>query len=300
MEDSMLNLFSERNNAKSIDEIILFDELPEKLRIQLRFIVEEILDKYDNYYEIHKILCKERGKLSLNSKYQLGKLDKVTILDQFIDKNYDINLIFDIIELTLHYYNYQLHEEFPFDKEIAINTMNDIENEINIRFKESQVGYKVVNCDIIKMDSEVTFNEIIEPTIKLTHNKLFENVNLEFIDAIKSYQNGDNKNCLVKCLNSFESTLKIILDEKGWEYDENGTSSKLLNICYERELIPKELQSEFSSLRSLLESGIPPIRNHYAGHGQGKKDVVVEDYLARYAFNITGSCIQLLIEISKL
>lgn len=296
----MLNLFSERNKSKNIEEVIIFDELPEKLRIQLKFIVEEIVDQYKNYHDIHRILCKERGKLSLSSNYPLGRQDKDTILNLFVDKKYDISLIFDIIELSLRYHNNKLHERFIFNQERAIEIMNDIENEINIRFKESSVGYNVVNCDIIKMDSEVTFKEIIEPTIKLTHNKLFENVNREYMDAIKSYQDGNNKNCLIKCLNSFESTLKIILDEKNLKYEDNDTSSKLLKICFENKIIPNKMQSEFSSLRSLLESGIPPIRNHYAGHGQGKKEVLVEDCLARYAFNITGSCIQFLIESSGL
>ena len=60
------------------------------------------------------------------------------------------------------------------------------------------------------------------------------------------------------------------------------------------------MQSEFASLRSLLESGIGPIRNHYAGHGKGSEKIIVENYLARYALNITGSCILFLIEASGL
>ena len=60
------------------------------------------------------------------------------------------------------------------------------------------------------------------------------------------------------------------------------------------------MQSEFTSLRSLLESGIAPVRNHYAGHEKGKEKIIVNDFLARYAFNITGSCILLLIEISEI
>ena len=84
------------------------------------------------------------------------------------------------MELTLRYYNYYLHKENPFDESIAIETMQNLENEINIRFKESSVGYKLVNYEIIKIDSETTFNEIIEPTINLTYNKLFKNVNLEY------------------------------------------------------------------------------------------------------------------------
>ena len=296
----MLNLFSERNKSKSVDEIIIFDELPEKLRIQFKFIVEDILDRYGRSHEIHKNLCEEYGKLSLSSEHNLGVFDKTTLLELILDDRTSIETVFDIIELTLRYYNYDLHEDYQFNENEITEIIDDLENEINIRFKESSVGYKMINWEIIRIDSEATFKEIIEPTINLTYNKLFENVNLEYVDAIKSYQKGDNKNCLIKCLNSFESTMKIICDEKDWEYKDNATSNKLLNICFENELIPKKMRSEFTSLRSLLESGIPPVRNHYAGHGKGKEMIVVEDYLARYAFNITGSCILLLIEASGL
>lgn len=296
----MLNLFSERNKAKNIEEIIIFDKLPEKLRIQLKFIVEDILDNYKNGYEnIHKLFCEEYGKLSL-SAYPLGYRDKESILNLFINEKDNINIILDLVEITLLYHASNLHEKYSYNPNHAKQLMQNIEKKINIRFKESSVGYKIIDLQFIKVDSEVTFNEIIKPTIKLTHNKMFENVNLEYIEALKAYQNGDHKNCLVKCLNSFESTMKIICDENNWEYEDHATSNRLLNICFENELIPKKMQSEFTSLRSLLESGIPPVRNHYAGHGKGKETVDVEDYLARYAVNITGSCILLLIELSKL
>ena len=299
----MLKLFSERNKTKSANEVFIFDELPKKLRIQLKFIVEDILNEHEYHkidFEIHKTLCEEYGKLSLSSQNPLGRHDKQTILELFIYKP-DVSIIFDVIELALRYhYYYMTNYEYKFQREIAAKEINEIEKIINIRFKESFVGYNIVNGEIIRIDSEATFKEIIEPTINLTANKLFENVNIEYIEAIKSYQKGDNKNCLIKCSNSFESTLKIICDEKRWEYENRDTSSKLIEICYENNLIPPKMQSSFSSLRSLLESGISPIRNHYAGHGKGKEKVIVEDYLARYALNITGSSILFLIETSGL
>ena len=60
------------------------------------------------------------------------------------------------------------------------------------------------------------------------------------------------------------------------------------------------MKSEFTSLDSLLRSGIPTIRNNYAGHGDGSEERLVEDYLARYAINVTESCILFVIEASGL
>lgn len=179
----MLNLYSERNKTKNVDEIIIFNELPEKLRIQFKFIVDDILDRYDRQYEIHKDLCEEYGMLSLSSKRLLGASDRTTLIELILDENTTIETVFDIIELTLRYYNYDLQEDYQFSEEEIREIMDNLENEINIRFKESSVGYKMINWEIIIIDSEATFKEIIEPTINLTYNKLFENVNLEYVDA---------------------------------------------------------------------------------------------------------------------
>lgn len=296
----MWGLFSERNKAKDVGEVYIFDEVPEKLRNQFYFIVMEILDEYNDYYEFHKTLCEEYGKLSLNPRISLGNNDKSTILGLLTSDEYDINVVFDIVELALRFHSHNLYEKYRYNGEYASQLMEELINKINIRFKESSMGYEVVNYEIIRIDSKITFNEIIKPVINLTNNELFENVNIDYVGALKAYMKEDNENCLNKCLKSFESTMKIICDKKGWEYSENDTSNKLIQICYDNDLIPKKMQSEFTSLRGLLESGIGPVRNHYSGHGKGSEKIVIENSLARYALHITGSCILFLIEISGL
>jgi hypothetical protein len=73
-----------------------------------------------------------------------------------------------------------------------------------------------------------------------------------------------------------------------------------LEICFEKELIPAYLQSQFSSLRSILESGVPTVRNKLGGHGQGSETTTVSPEMARYALNLTASNIVFLIEHEKL
>lgn len=293
------NLYSDRNKPKHVDEVIIFDELPRKLRVQFKFIMDDLLkDIIFSYNEIHKMLCEKYGELSLSSKHQLGVKDKETLTEVLIREDYDFELIFDLMELSIRYKIKDMSGNY-FDEDINRYIVK-IQKLINQRFKESSVGYEMINGQIIRKDSEITFTEIIRPTINLTYNELFENVNVDFVNAIKEYQTGDNKDCLVKLLRAFESTLKIICDENGWEYNETERCSKLINICFDNDLVPQEMKSEFTSLNSLLQSGIPPVRNNYAGHGEGGEERVVEDYLARYAINVTGSCILFVIEASGL
>ena len=293
----MSNLYSDRNKAMNVDEVIIFDRLPSKLRVQFKFIMDKVLNITD-YMAIHEMLCEKYGELSLGF-YEIGVNDKETLTDVLTNDNYNLELIFDLMELLIKYKVKDMEGSF-YKKDYVIEYINEIQDLINLRFKESSMGYRMINGQIIRQDSETTFKEIIEPTINLTYNRLFKNVNIGFVDAIKEYQSGDNKDCIVKLLKAFESTLKIICDEKGWEYTETDRCSILINICFDNDLVPQEMKSEFTSLNSLLQSGIPPVRNNFAGHGEGGEERVVEDYLARYAINITGSCILFVIEASGL
>lgn len=63
-------------------------------------------------------------------------------------------------------------------------------------------------------------------------------------------------------------------------------------------LIPDYLQSQFNSLRSIIESGILTIRNRLGGHGQGHTPTQVDDKMTRYALNLTGANIIFLVELS--
>lgn len=294
------NLYSDRNKLKSVDEVIILDELPRKLRVQLNFILKDILYDHDhNYAKIHELLCRKYGELSLSSKYNLGDFDKQALEEALTKEDYNFNLIFDIMELAIRYRTNQMLNWGDDDEEID-EFIDDVQKSVNSSFKESSMGYEMINGKIFRKDSEVTFTEIIEPTINLTYNEVFKNVNVEFVNAIKEYQKGDNKNCIVKLLRAFESTLKIICDKKGWGYNETDRCSALIDICFDNNLVSQKMKSEFTSLNSLLKSGILPVRNNFAGHGDGGEEKVVEDYLARYAINITGSCILFVIEASGL
>lgn len=293
------NLYSDRNKPKNIDEVIIFDELPRKLRVQFNFILKDIISYSYEYNHIHEKLCRKYGELSLSSKHDLGFFDDRALKEALTKDDYNFNLIFDMMEFAIEYHADQMWNDGYGGEEIE-EFINNVQKSINTCFKDSSMGYEMVNCQIIRKDSEVTFTEIIEPTITLTYNELFENVNIDFVNAIKEYQTGDNKDCIVKLLRAFESTLKIICDGKGWEYNETDRCSKLINICFDNDLVPQEMKSEFTSLDSLLRSGILPVRNNYAGHGEGGEERLVEDYLARYAINVTGSCILFVIEASGL
>lgn len=83
--------------------------------------------------------------------------------------------------------------------------------------------------------------------------------------------------------------MKAIHEKHTWPYDKNYTASKLISSCLANGLVPEYLQNQFSSVRSLLESGIPTVRNKEGGHGQGAGVTSVPEHLASYTLHLTAT-----------
>ena len=90
--------------------------------------------------------------------------------------------------------------------------------------------------------------------------------------------------------------MKTICDRRKWAYPANATAKPLLDVLYQNGLIPPELQSQFTALRSLLESGLPTLRNRTSGHGQGSEAREVPPHVAAYALHAAAANIVLLVE----
>ena len=88
--------------------------------------------------------------------------------------------------------------------------------------------------------------------------------------------------------------LKVICSKKGWPYDQNDTAKKLIAACLQNGLIPSFMQNQLNSLQSLLESGVPTVRNKMGGHGQGTAPRNVPPYMAEYAMHLTASTLLML------
>ena len=71
-------------------------------------------------------------------------------------------------------------------------------------------------------------------------------------------------------------------------------ASDLVKAILEHKLVPDFWQTHFGGLRSMLESGIPTIRNRLGGHGQGAEPTEVPNDLVAYTLHMTGAAIVLL------
>ncbi len=190
-------------------------------------------------------------------------------------------------------YNYRHTTTRKLDSDDAIE-------ELNTRFKEHGIGYQFESGEVLRVDSEFSHSEIVKPTLSLLRGDGFAGANEEFLEAHQHYRHGRNKECLVSALKAFESVMKGVCKRKGWVFKPSDTAKNLIAVCVANGLFPTYLESEITSLRTLLESGVPTVRNRAGGHGQGTEPVAVPAYLARYALNLTASNALLLIDAASL
>ncbi len=177
-------------------------------------------------------------------------------------------------------------------------SFEEIQEIINTRLREAAVGYQYENDSIIKVDHQFVHAEVVKPVIIYLSNPDFEGANDEFMLAHKNYRAGDYKACLVECLKALESTMKIICKLRKWTI-EGDTASKLISTLFSKGLVPSYMQSQFSALKSVLESGIPTVRNKVAGHGQGDQIQQVPEYLAAYVLHLTASSVLFLVRANE-
>lgn len=292
---AIFDIFSKRQKRLrgEVPDVYQYPDIPQVLRVQVIHIVRETIgDDYgpgyaggDIYDAIHKTLCREYGLFTLNER---AKSNSQAIFEFFLnEKNHERCL--DFIELSFKYIHHLVREDY-YRYQGNAQTADDAIDELNNRFKETGLGYQFESGEIVKVDSQFIHSEVVKPTLQILGNNIkYQGVNDEFLSAHAHYRHQNYKECLNDCLKSFESLMKSIHVDRGWDFNQNDTAKKLINGCLVNGLIPEYMQNEFSSLRSLLESGIPTIRNKEGGHGQGHEVTNVPEHLASYALHLTAS-----------
>lgn len=171
--------------------------------------------------------------------------------------------------------------------------------ELNHRFRQNAIGYRFENGSLLRIDSEILHAEVVKPALRLLAETGFAGANDEYRRAHEHHLNGRHEEALADCLKAFESVMKVVCDRRGWKYSFSATAKDLIKVVFEGGLLPDYLTSEFNALRSLLESGVPTVRNKVASHGRGSEVRTVPDYLAAYALHLTAANVLLLTAANK-
>ena len=305
----IFHTYAKRRRSGSSDspEPLRYEPIPPELRRQVIHISQDAIGpfiKNHNYMRadyagnerwvwIHKTMAKEMGVFDLGD----GKSDPYVQCQQFL-LNADTDDALSIIELTFWVIAKIMVDVNAYGRreQDLEQTAEDAIEELNGRFAEQSFGYRFENEQIVRIDSELLHREATVPAIVLLREEGFGGALDEFMEAHRHYRKGEAKDANVDAFNALESTLKTICDRKNWNYAKGATATDLMKLVIRQGLIPPELQGQFEHLIKAMQTGLPPVRHNFGGHGQGAEPKTVADHLAAYSLHLMAANIVLLIE----
>lgn len=294
-------LYSRRKRLadKTGDDVYQYDDMSTKLRQQIFYIINDWNSRYGGYNSSNPIfddvvtmLREELGAVKLCTRYAHDTQDE---FHQWLIAEQQVANILDGIELAVAYAAHHEKQGYRQSRSVA----DDIAV-LNARMLEDGFGFQLEGGQIIEIGSTFIHKEVTVPALGLLSDRAFENANKEFRDAYQEFNQGNYDDCIHDCCNAFESVLKVILTKKGWLFDDKkDTAKKLLEIAFSNELIPSYMQQEFTGLRTILESGVPTVRNKTGGHGTGTSPRNIPKHIAAFQLHQTAAAIVLLVESAK-
>jgi hypothetical protein len=299
----ILNIYSKRKAAlsRAVDDVYSYDNIPNVLRSQLKQMFKE---GYDNSRETYnkwenivfsrdlievvvKSLRREYGKDSLTMHCR----DMLEELLSFVE-SCQTDEFLDCAEI---YGRLVQNDEYLND-----GKKNEAIFELNHRFREVALGYEFVDGKFVRIDSQMLHNEVLKPAlIALSSDPIYRGAEQEILNAFEKYRSHDNKGAVAEALKAFESTMKSIHDKRAWAYNQNDGASKLIASCFANGLVPMYMQTQFSALISMLESGVPVVSNKTSGHGQGSTIKPLDDHYASYVLYSALANMKLLLDCEK-
>jgi len=284
-------LRSQRLKVHNPNDVYIYDEFPIKLKEQIIHVLVDCVSDQDMWDDLHDRYCREAGFSNLPD-YHYQSTDNV-IFNFF--RKASISDSLDILELSLKYVLVHQHR-VPDYYQVRMSLEDGIK-EINYRFKKAAFGYEIVSFEIIQIDSQHIHKEIVKPVLHLISDPRFEGVQDEYHKAFEHYRHKSYEASISESNKAFESTMKSICEIKGYPYSKDkDTASRLINILFDNGYIPGYMKNSFASLKTILSSSLPTVRNKNAGHGQGQDIITVSESYARYALNLAACNIRFLVD----
>lgn len=300
----IIDLFSKRQQRVrgEVPDILVYDKLPQELRVQIVHILRDFLGNEEEAYDRQKMvggafkfivdtLCREYGFFHLPSERQQDDREYVSELFNFILTEQNVERVLDAVEMACKVIDTHTRKWEYRHRRDANEEADAALAEINARFQHQAFGFRYETGNIIRIDSEVVHAEVIKPALALLHDPKYEGAEAEFHLAYEHYRHGRSKEALTECLKSLESTVKAIAKTRKWTHDPNATAKPLIDLMFEKQLVPQLWSQHFSGLRGMLESGVPTARNRLGGHGQGPEIVLVPPHYVAFAIHQTAAAI---------
>ena len=308
---AVVDLFSRRKRITDgkTPDVYRYADLPRDLRVQIVQIMSDAVGVYYQYNRqfdpgkaiennegweiIHDSVAREHGVFELAE----GS-NPFLSCKNFLLNSHSVDLVLDLIDfgfLYIHSITRQFSVQERAQRGIR-ETADEAIKELNERFKLAGVGYQFEDGYILRIDSELIHTEIVKPALQYLNEEGFEGPRDEFMSAHTHYRKGETKDAIVDANNAFESTLKSICKQRGWEYQSGDSASRLIRVVRDQGLLPDYLDNSFDQLAATLKSGLPKLRGEEGSHGQGAIPSETPDYVAAYALHLAAAQILFLVK----
>ena len=294
----IVDIFSKRQRRMrgELSDVYQYEDLPIVFRRQSVLIFDDVFTpKNESPYHqknlrsryfktIHNLLARELGLFQLTE----GENDPWKGVVSFFLNTTSVEDALSVIEISLFSAEaLQQQERFLSFK----MTVNDAVKELNTRFMEHRIGYQFESNEIVRIESKFLHQEAVKPALQLLQAKRYAGANGEFRKAHEHYRHQRYSEAINECLKALESTLKVICQKREWPFSDKDPAKTLLTVIFKKGLVPGYLESKFTGLRTVLESGVPTIRNRESGHGAGEEPRHIPQHLAAYVIHLTASAI---------
>jgi len=311
----MYKLYSQRQKASTPVGALEYEHIPQTFIQQYLYIARDFFatlphpfgERHRYWEALCEVYCREKGIPLIGEESGEYALELESFLKTPSTSAEDI---LDIIELSFSGEVIPLFYQSVFGR--GPNLANPCEydawqcipsnrlkytEELNQRFMQHNLGYELVGEQIIRKDSELLSHEIVEPAFSLLRDRRFASAEIEIQRAFRFRRAGDNAEAILNAAKSFESVMKVICAEMGYQYDAKHDNAKnLMQHLEKNAFYPMELNSSMAGLRTLLE-GLPTIRNKKSGHGAGTMPTEIPDVLADYALHLAATNIVFLVDL---
>jgi len=293
------DIFSKRQQRLrgEVPDVYQYSDLPRPFRAQVVHIWEDAFGTSlergvrpkDIYKRIHDQVCREYGWFALSA--DAPPMDRRIGVIQFLLDTEDTEKALDLVETGFKIIDTTCRDEDFRETARPKMGADAAIRELNTRFREHGIGYQFEAGQLVRLDATAVHEEIVRPVLRLLSGRRYAGANAEYLTAHEHYRRRRHKESLSESLKAFESVLKVICQKRGWPYQPTDPAKRLIDICFDHQLVPQYMQSQFSALRSLLESGVPTLRNKLAGHGQGAEPQSVPAHVAAYGLQLAASAI---------
>lgn len=297
--------WSRRKSAQnaSTADVYQYISISQKLKRQFLYMIEDCGkqlrledDKILNIYKIAvDTLRRELGLRALADGGDYQHSFRLEFTNWLLAAG-NVDNILDSIEFIVEALRYCGEKRYFEDGNEKVQRQIEI---FNARLLEDGTGYQIRECQIIQISNEFLHSEVVLSALELLREKAFANANSEFLKAHSEFRDGSYEDCLIDCCKALESVLKVIASKRNWGLPDTATAKTLLDAAFTNSLVPAMLQSSFQSLRSMLESGVPTLRNKQAGHGQGTATREIPAHLAAFQIHQTAAVLVFLAECDR-